>query len=765
MFKDTKKVKDVKLNRGLKKKIQKINEEYNKIKDVSRDEFTVINKEFRDKYIEGYDVKNDEKYINTHLYKAFALVKQAIKLELGMELYDVQLAGGYYLAHGDISEMKTGEGKTLTSVLPVYMNAVSGRSVHVVTTNSYLSERDAKQLMGVYKLLGLSVGINKERQSPDYKKEVYKKDIIYSTHSELAFDYLRDNMKFFYHDRANQRGMNFVLVDECDSVLIDEARTPLIITGLVEGNKTDYELINNLVKGMKTDKHFDYDNKTNNVTLTEYGVEYVEDKMNIDNLYGTEGVDILNKVMLGLRAHNTLTKGKDYLVREGEVKLLDKSTGRVMQGKQYSDGLHQYVEIKEGLKTSDETKINGKITYQNYFRLYDKSGGMSGTAKTDEEEFIEVYNMKVYRIPTNAPIQRIDYNDKIFVTRREKYDYIVEVIKEYHEKGNPVLIGTTSVNNSEEISEILKIKGLEHDVLNAKNHYRESEIIMNSGQYKSITVATNMAGRGTDIKLGEGVKELGGLVVIGTDRHESRRVDNQLIGRSGRQGDPGVSMFVLSLEDELVSRFVPDSTFDRLKKLKLDDGQQLNFGFIRKSIVSAQKRLEGNNFDSRKDVLKFDNVLDHHRRIIYGMRDDLQLNKDLDVNGFLYNIYDYGALEDEEGNITFDTELTIPDNLTVREDEEFVNYMSDKLTEQFGGNRFEDTFRYILLSEIDNYWEGHLEDMNRMLDGVHLKSYAQEDPHRWYQNTAKEVFEKMVKSIEYDAYNRIMNYGEVDFKY
>lgn len=749
----------------MKKRVAKINEEYEKLREVSRDEFTVINKDFQDTYLKGYETKDEHKYIDKYINKGFALVKKAVKLETGLELYDVQLVGGYHLTHGDISEMKTGEGKTITSMLPVYMNAISGRSVHVVTTNSYLSERDAKELMPIYRLLGLTVGINKERQSPDYKKEVYKKDVVYSTHSELAFDYLRDNMKLFYHERANLRGLNYVLVDECDSVLIDEARTPLIITGKMEGEKQDYNLINKLVKKMKKDEHYEYDVKTNNVTMTDEGTEFVEKETGIPNLYGVEGIRVLNGIMLGLRAHTTLQKGKDYLVKEGEIKLLDKSTGRVMQGKQYSDGLHQYVEVKEGLKVSDETQINGKITYQNYFRLYDKLGGMSGTAKTDEEEFIDVYNMKVIKVPTNSPIQRIDFNDKIFVTRKEKYDYIVQVIREYHKSGNPILIGTTSVNNSEEISEILKVEGLEHEVLNAKNHYRESEIIMSSGQKNSITVATNMAGRGTDIKLGEGVKELGGLVVLGTDRHESRRVDNQLIGRSGRQGDPGVSMFILSLEDELVSRFVPDSTFERLRKIKLEEGQQLNLSFIRKSIVSAQKRLEGNNFDSRKDVLQYDNVLDHHRRIIYGMRDDIQLNKDLDVKDFIYNIYDYSAVENEDGDIDFNSDIKIRQEDKKSEEREFVEHMYTKLVEHFGKARLEDTFRYVLLSKIDEYWVSHLHEMNSMLDGVNLKSYAQENPHRWYQNTAKEVFETMVKKIEIDVFNRLMEYGEVDFKY
>lgn len=722
------------------------------LKEEVQDTVSKISKEDRAKF-----VGEVEKVLEDKLEYAYALAKRAVYLQESKLLYDVQILGGINLNDGNIAEMKTGEGKTLTSILPIYLNALTGLGVHVITTNSYLSERDALELQPILKLLGITVGINRENDDEAIKKEAYSKDVTYSIHSEVAFDYLRDNMKILKSEKVNPRGLNVAIIDEADSILIDEARTPLIISGRDEADLEMYVQMNSIIKNQViAKKGYDFDFKKQVVTLTPEGDDIIEKALGIDNLYELGNSRVLNIAHQVLKAHFITKKGVDYLVKGGKIHLLDVNTGRVMKGKQYSDGLHQSIEAKEGLEISPESRENAKITYQNFFRLYSKLCGMTGTAKTEEEEFLEVYNMKVIQIPTHLPIQREDLDDILYVTKEEKLDEIVRLTKELNNKEIPVLIGTKDVEYSEVVSRRLTTEGVLHNVLNAKNHELEAEIISNSGKRGMVTVATNMAGRGTDIKLGEGVEELGGLVVIGTDKHESRRIDNQLRGRSGRQGERGSSVYILSLEDDLIRRFVPDSMFERMKKYNYEEGTPLKANFISKAVESAQKRLEGNNFDSRKEVLKYDNVLDTHRRVVYGLRDDLVAN-DVDIRDIIESFIEEILYYDSE-LLTYTIDESIFKSEMERDSElktlvktgdiiKVSDYIIEKLKGVYGDKRMEDAFRYKYIYNLDKLWVEHLENMSDMLLGIHLKGYAQEDPLRWYQKQAMILFNQLMATV------------------
>lgn len=722
------------------------------LKEEVQDTVSKISKEDKAKF-----VMEVEKVLEGKLEYAYALAKRAVYLQESKVLYDVQILGGINLNDGNIAEMKTGEGKTLTSVLPIYLNALTGLGVHVITTNSYLSERDALELQPILKLLGITVGINRENDDESIKREAYSKDVTYSIHSEIAFDYLRDNMKVLKSEKVNPRGLNVAIIDEADSILIDEARTPLIISGRDDAELDMYKQMNSIIKNQViAKKGYEFDFKKQVVTLTPEGDDIIEKALGIDNLYELGNSRILNIAHQVLKAHFITKKGVDYLVKGGKIHLLDVNTGRVMKGKQYSDGLHQSIEAKEGLEISPESRENAKITYQNFFRLYSKLCGMTGTAKTEEEEFLEVYNMKVIQIPTHLPIQREDLDDVLYVTKEEKLDEIVRLTKELNKKGIPVLIGTKDVEYSEVVSRRLTTEGVVHNVLNAKNHELEAEIISNSGKKGMVTVATNMAGRGTDIKLGEGVEELGGLVVIGTDKHESRRIDNQLRGRSGRQGERGSSIYILSLEDDLIRRFVPDSMFERMKKYNYEEGMPLKANFISKAVESAQKRLEGNNFDSRKEVLKYDNVLDTHRRVVYGLRDDL-VEDIIDIRDIIVSLIEDVLYYDSELlNYTIDESIFKSEMGRDSELETLVktgdslkvaDYIIEKLKGVYGDKRMEDAFRYKYIFNLDKLWVEHLENMSDMLLGIHLKGYAQEDPLRWYQKQAMILFNDLMTTV------------------
>ena len=588
---------------------------------LSDDELKGKTEEFKTRYQNGETVDD-------LLTEAFAVVREGAKRVLGLYPYPVQLMGGISLHEGNISEMKTGEGKTLTSTMPVYLNALTGKGVHVVTVNEYLASRDASEMGQLYTFLGLTVGLNVNSLSKEEKQEAYACDITYSTNNELGFDYLRDNM-VLYKEQMVQRPLHYAVIDEVDSILIDEARTPLIISGSAQKSAQLYMQANAFVNTLKREEDYTYDEKTKGVQLTEAGMTKAERAFGIENLFDISHVTLNHHITQALKAHASMHRDVDYVVQDGEIVIVDQFTGRLMKGRRYSDGLHQAIEAKEALEIQNESMTLATITFQNYFRMYEKLSGMTGTAKTEEEEFRNIYNMNVVMIPTNRPIARDDRADLIYATMDGKFRAVVEDIAERHQKGQPILVGTVAIETSEIISKYLSKKGIRHNVLNAKNHEREAEIILEAGQKGAVTIATNMAGRGTDIKLGEGVKEVGGLAVIGTERHESRRIDNQLRGRSGRQGDPGVTQFYLSMEDELMRRFGSDNMKNMMSKLGMDDTQPIQSRMVSKAVESAQRRVEGNNFDARKRLLQYDDVLRQQREIIYAQRNDVLESENL----------------------------------------------------------------------------------------------------------------------------------------
>ena len=714
------------------------------------------------------------------LVDAFATAREGAFRALGMKPYKVQVMGGIALHRGDIAEMRTGEGKTLTATMPVYLNALSGDGVHVVTVNEYLSKRDAEEMGVLYNYLGLSVGLNLNSMNSEEKRAAYNADITYSTNNELGFDYLRDNMVKSVEARV-QRPLNYAIIDEVDSVLIDEARTPLIISGEGQESTSLYQVANAFVKTLKraeeedgSDGDYTLDVKTKAIQLSEKGIDKAESYFGLKNLYDLKNVDLTHHINQALKANYTMALDVDYVVAEdGEILIVDQFTGRTMPGRRFSEGLHQAIEAKEGVAIQKESKTMATITFQNFFRMYKKLSGMTGTAKTEEEEFRNIYNMYVTTIPTNKPIMRIDAPDFIYSTMEAKFNAVAREVKECYDRGQPVLLGTVSIETSELVSRLLYKYGVPHKVLNAKQNESEAEIIKQAGQKGSITIATNMAGRGTDIKLGEGVRELGGLAVIGTERHESRRIDNQLRGRSGRQGDPGYSRFYLSLEDELMVRFGAD----RLQRLmgKTDD-TPLESKMVSRSVESAQKRVEGNNYDARKQVLQYDDVLRKQREIMYAERNEVLENEvvtdiiDRMTEEAVEKTIEYATQTLEAHSEKEETEEIVKSlnekflgQCPIKEDE-YSEVMSDEEIKQLALEKINNEYeqkrellgdetmnsfeRYILLNVIDDRWTDHIDQMDQLRKGIFLRSYGQIDPLREYKNEGHEMFEYMIDEIE-----------------
>lgn len=724
------------------------------------------------------------------LPEAFAVSREASKRVLGLYPFRVQILGGIALHRGNIAEMMTGEGKTLTATMPVYLNALSGKGVHVVTVNEYLSSRDETEMGQLYRWLGLTVGLNVSTMSPEEKREAYACDVTYSTNSELGFDYLRDNM-VVYKEQMVQRPLNYAIIDEVDSILIDEARTPLIISGEAEQANADYVRADRFVKKLVEDKsdndadddedHGDYkiDWPTKTISLTRTGIQKACDHFGLKNLYDVENQKLVHHIDQALRANYIMLKDIDYVVKDGEVLIVDSFTGRVMEGRRYSDGLHQAIEAKEGVKIQEESQTQATITYQNYFRMYQKLSGMTGTAKTEEEEFREIYNMEVITIPTNRPVIRQDMPDLLYPTLDSKFKAVVDEIKERHAKGQPILVGTVAIESSERLSHMLDKEHIPHAVLNAKNHAKEAAIIMNAGQRGAVTIATNMAGRGTDIKLGPGVKELGGLAVIGTERHESRRIDNQLRGRSGRQGDPGYTRFYLSLEDDLLKRFGGDRVKDFLDRLSdNDDDKVIESRLITRQVESAQKRVEGNNYDTRKQTLQYDDVMRIQREIIYKERmqviDEQQSLKsvlmpmihrtiDHQVDMFtqgdrstwrLDSLRDFivSSLASEEYvDSEIDFKTFTPDALKQQLYQLVEDNYQEKEAALADPEQMLEFEKVVILRVVDEHWTNHIDAMDQLRQSIGLRGYGQLNPLVEYQDSGYNMFEEMISDIEFDV--------------
>ena len=733
----------------------------------------LTDEELKEKTIEFKAELETGKTLDDLIVPAFAVAREAAYRAIGEKPFHVQILGGLAIHFGNIAEMKTGEGKTLTTILPAYLNALSGKGVHVVTTNEYLSSRNAEWMRPIYDLLGVTVGINLRELSPKEKQETYNADITYSTNNEIGFDYLRDNMAIRKENRV-QRGLNFCIIDEVDSILIDEARTPLIISGGRFNSNNMYIDADRVVKRLKEDEDYTIDLKTKNVSLTAEGSKKVEKILNVKNLYDLDNTALVHHLNQALKANYGFKKDIDYVVENDAVVIVDQFTGRLMHGRQYSEGLHQAIEAKEGVTINTETKTMATITFQNLFRMYNKLAGMTGTAKTEEEEFRNIYNMYVICIPTNKPVIREDLADLVYSNKPGKYKAIIKCIKEVHEKGQPILIGTISVEANEELSKLLKKNNLPHEVLNAKNHEREAEIIAHAGEKGAITLATNMAGRGTDIKLGAGVRELGGLYVIGTERHESRRIDNQLRGRAGRQGDPGTSQFFVSFDDDLMRRFGTERIKNMLMSLGLDDDQAIRSKSLTKSIESAQKKVEGNNYDHRKSLLDFDNVLNEQREIIYARRNEI-LDED-SIHDKIIETFRNTIRNLVESHIPPENYLTENDkseiveyvntnflknqNLDVKDieslkDQEVVDYIFDLVIKDYEKkmissplmNEFE---KAISLRVIDSNWVEHMSAMEHLKEGVGLRGYAQNNPVQVYTMEGYEMFDNLLNKIDND---------------
>lgn len=731
--------------------------------------------EFKERYQKG-------ETLDQLLPEAFAVVREASKRVLGLYPYHVQIMGGIVLHHGDIPEMRTGEGKTLTAIMPVYLNAISGLGVHVITVNEYLSTRDATEMGEVYSWLGLSVGINLAAKSPFEKREAYNCDITYSTNAEVGFDYLRDNMVVRQEDMV-QRPLNYALVDEVDSVLIDEARTPLIVSGPVSSEMNQlYTRADMFVKTLNSDDYI-IDVPTKTIGLSDTGIDKAENYFHLNNLYDLENVALTHYIDNALRANYIMLLNIDYVVsEEQEILIVDQFTGRTMEGRRFSDGLHQAIEAKESVPIQEESKTSASITYQNMFRMYHKLAGMTGTGKTEEEEFREIYNMRVIPIPTNRPVQRIDHSDLLYPTLDSKFRAVVADVKERYEQGQPVLVGTVAVETSDLISRKLVAAGVPHEVLNAKNHFKEAQIIMNAGQRGAVTIATNMAGRGTDIKLGEGVRELGGLCVIGTERHESRRIDNQLRGRSGRQGDPGESQFYLSLEDDLMRRFGTDRIKVVLERMNLaEDDTVIKSKMLTRQVESAQRRVEGNNYDTRKQVLQYDDVMREQREIIYANRREvITAERDLgpelkgmikrtikravdahsrsDKNTAAEAIVNFArsALLDEEA-ITV-SELRGLKEAEIKEllYERALAVYEQQIAKLKDPEAIIEFQKVLILMVVDNQWTEHIDALDQLRNSVGLRGYAQNNPIVEYQSEGFRMFQDMIGSIEFDVTRTLM---------
>ena len=760
-------------------KVESLADEYEKLSD---EQLQAKTPEFR-KRLEKCETLDDL------LPEAFATAREGAKRVLGLYPFRVQIIGGIALHYGNIAEMMTGEGKTLTATLPVYLNALTGKGVHVVTVNEYLSSRDESEMGQLYKWLGLTVGLNLNSMSADEKRDAYNCDVTYSTNSELGFDYLRDNM-VVYKDQMVQRPLNYAIIDEVDSILIDEARTPLIISGQAEQANSEYIRADRFVKTLTEDKsdddadddedHGDYkiDWPTKTINLTNQGIKKACEHFGLKNLYDIDNQVLVHHIDQALRANYIMLKDIDYVVQNGEVMIVDSFTGRVMEGRRYSDGLHQAIEAKEGVKIQEESKTQATITYQNFFRMYKKLAGMTGTAKTEEEEFREIYNMEVITIPTNRPIARKDLPDILYPTLDSKFEAVVKEIKERHAKGQPVLVGTVAIESSERLSKMLDQAGIPHAVLNAKNHAKEAEIIMNAGQRGAVTIATNMAGRGTDIKLGPGVKELGGLVVIGTERHESRRIDNQLRGRSGRQGDPGVTRFYLSLEDDLMKRFGGDRVklfLDRISDN--DDDKVIESRMITKQVESAQKRVEGNNYDTRKQTLQYDDVMRTQREIIYGERMQViseekslkpvlmpMIKRTIDHQVDMYTqgdkkdwrndqLRDFisSAITDEETTKKLNIKHLSAEELKKRLYKIAEDNYAEKEKQLADPEQMLEFEKVVILRVVDERWTDHIDAMDQLRQSISLRGYGQLNPLVEYQEAGYRMFEEMISDIEFDA--------------
>ena len=710
-------------------------------------------------------VQAGERTLDDLLPEVFALVREASCRVMGMRHYDVQLVGGIVLHRGKIAEMKTGEGKTLVATLPVALNALSGKGVHVVTVNDYLATRDAQWMGKLYNFLGLSVGVIVNGLDDQARKEAYGADITYGTNNEFGFDYLRDNMKF-YATQLVQRGHNFAIVDEVDSILIDEARTPLIISGASDESVGMYRAMDQIVRQLGPED-YTVDEKARTAMLSEEGVAHCEALLHVDNLFDPANITQQHCILQALKAHHVFKRDVDYIVQNDKVVIVDEFTGRLMDGRRYSDGLHQALEAKENVTIAAENQTLASITFQNYFRMYDKLAGMTGTADTEAVEFHQIYNLEVVSIPPNKPMQRKDYPDLIYRTRKEKYDAIIEAIRELYEKGQPVLVGTISIETSEMLSQRLKKLNIPHSVLNAKQHAREAEIVAQAGQKGHVTIATNMAGRGTDIVLGEGVLELGGLHILGTERHESRRIDNQLRGRSGRQGDPGSSRFYLSLEDDLMRLFGSDRISGLMEKLGLKDGEAIENTMVTRAVESAQKRVEAHHFEIRKTLLDYDNVMNQQREVIYTLRRDMMVEEDLEpvLSEFRNDILDdaYTPLEQADTDTAIElrkalqarladvfnlgrvlaADAPVPDRAGC---EECIHQIFQQLREE-AGPLYQDILRYFLLEELDRTWKEHLRNMDALRDGIGLRGYGQKDPKLEYKREGFEMFQSMLFQI------------------
>lgn len=718
------------------------------------------------------------------IYEAFATVREAARRVLGLFPFHVQIMGGFALHYGNIAEMKTGEGKTLTETMPIYTNALEGKGAHVVTVNEYLAKRDSEDMGEVYRFLGLTVGLNTNDMSAEEKRAAYNCDITYSTNNELGFDYLRDNM-VVYKEQMVQRELHYAVVDEVDSILIDEARTPLIISGQAEQSTELYTQTDRFVKKLVEGDDYTIDAPSKTISLTEEGVDKAEDAFHLENLYDVNNGALIHHLDTALRANYIMLRDIDYVVQDDEVKIVDGFTGRIMDGRRYSDGLHQGIEAKEGVPIQNESKTMATITFQNFFRMYDKLAGMTGTAKTEETEFREIYDMDVIQVPTNRPVQREDASDVIYPNLKSKFNAVAKEIEERHSKGQPVLVGTVAVETSEYLSELLTKKGIAHNVLNAKNNAKEAEIIAQAGQPGAVTIATNMAGRGTDIKLGMGVKEMGGLAVLGTERHESRRIDDQLRGRSGRQGDNGYSRFYLSLEDDLMKRFGSD----RVKALweRLDDGEgddlAIESKMLTRQVEAAQKRVEGNNYDTRKNVLEYDEVMREQREIIYAQRQQIINEEDsLDqimwgmISRTISRIVDaYTVRERKEWNLEglYQEVINVllkPDTISEDDLKDKTNAQLKHMIEEKARERFEEKVdginnarlslefeKVVILRAVDARWTDHIDSMDQLRQGIGLRAYAQNNPLVEYQTEGYDRFNAMIGGIEYDATRIFMN--------
>jgi preprotein translocase subunit SecA len=760
--------------RALKPTLDRVNSLEPKFKAMSDEELQSQTALLREKIQSGATV-------NDLLPEAFAVVREASQRVLKMRHFDVQILGGIVLHEGKIAEMKTGEGKTLTATLPLYLNALSGKGAHLVTVNDYLAQRDSHEMGKLYNWLGLNVGCITANMDDEDRKNAYLADITYGTNNEFAFDYLRDNMKFDLNDYV-QREHHFCIVDEVDSILIDEARTPLLISGPSEGDTRLYGVVNKVIPQLSLEKHFTVDEKARSAVLTEDGIVEIQNILKIGNLYDIRNIELLHHVNQSLRAHTLFKNEVDYVVREGKVIIVDEFTGRLKEGSRWSDGLHQAVEAKEGVEVKSENQTLASITFQNYFRLYGKLSGMTGTADTEAEEFMKIYSLEVVVVPTNLPMVRDDQADVVYASRNAKYLAVTKLIEECHAKGQPVLVGTISIESSELISTYLLKKGIKHEVLNAKNHAREAEIVAMAGQRGGVTIATNMAGRGTDIKLTEETKKLGGLFIIGTERHESRRIDNQLRGRSGRQGDPGKSKFFLSLEDDLMRIFGSDRIKGIMIKFGMKEDEPIEHKMISNAIAKAQKKVETHNFDIRKHLLDFDNVMNEQRKVIYKIRRDIlndEGNKELFsdfIEEVTYNLAEQVKPEkkstlreypwdeiNSQMKATFSTEKTLSAEECSKETQgDLAEYLKKSgeaaIAEKFAGFEYEQikyTYREVLLATFDQLWKDHLLAMDHLKEGINLRSYGQKDPLVEYKREAYTLYENMKFAIKKAVIERV----------